>query len=163
MHAKGLQEALRVVRSKTKVPPISERVEACKTFVERAKKRVQRAQEVMDKALAQRIVHEEEVAEGERRLALLQAEAATPGPDPIPQVMQLQQQIDSLVRERDALRANVVAATVPQDKPGQWMGDGQRSTIRRENSIHAHQPSGFGGLAQRKKLRAPERDGVWRR
>ena len=52
VHAKGLQEALRVARSKTKVPPISERVETCKTFVERAKKRVQRAQEVMDMALA---------------------------------------------------------------------------------------------------------------
>ena len=55
---KGFQEALQVARSKTKVPPISERVEVCKTYVERAKKRVQRAQEVMDKALAQRIVHE---------------------------------------------------------------------------------------------------------
>ena len=127
VHAKDLQEAFRVARSKTKVPPISERVEACKTFVEKAKKRVQRAQEVMDKALAQRIVHEEEVAEVERRLALLQAEVATPGPDPIVQVTQLQQQTDSLVRERDALRANAVAATVPQDKPAQWMGNGPPS------------------------------------
>ena len=37
VHAKGLQDALRVARSKTKVPPISELVEACKTFIERAK------------------------------------------------------------------------------------------------------------------------------
>ena len=128
VHAKGLQEALRVARSKTKVLPISERVEACKLFVERAKKwSSERAQEVMDKAHAWRIVHEEEVAEGERRLALLQAEVATPGPDPNVQVTQLQQQIDSLVRERDALRANAVAATVPQDKPVQWMGNGPPS------------------------------------
>ena len=41
--------------------------------------------------------------------------------------MQLQQQIDSLVRERDALRANAVAATVPQDKPGQRMANGPPS------------------------------------
>ena len=40
---------------------------------------------------------------------------------------QLQQQIDSLVRERDALRANAVAATVPQNKPAQWMGNGPPS------------------------------------
>ena len=74
-------------RRETKVPPTSERVEACKTFVERAKKRVQRVQEVMDKALAQRIVHEEEVAEGERRLALLQERPQYP----VPQVTQLGQ------------------------------------------------------------------------
>ena len=72
-------------------------------------------------------MHEEEVAEGERRLALLQAGATIPGPDPTPQVTQLQQQIDSLVRKRDALRANAVAATVPQDKPAHWMGNGPPS------------------------------------
>ena len=46
----------------------------------------------------QRIVHEEEVAEGEHRLALLQAEAAIPGPDPIPQVMQLQRSNPTLAK-----------------------------------------------------------------
>ena len=115
----------------------------------------------MDKAFAQRIVHEEEVAEGDRRLALLQAEAAIPWPDPIPQVTQLQQQIDSLVRERDALRANAVAGD-SATRQARTM-DGQRTSIRREHSTHAHQPAGFGGLAQRQKLRAPECDGVWRR
>ena len=68
----------------------------------RVPRRVQRVQEVVDKALTQRVVvHEEEVAEGERRLV----EAAQPEPFGITSVTKLQQQIDALVRERDALRA----------------------------------------------------------
>ena len=60
-----LQAAFRIARTKTRVAPVSKRVEACKLFLERAKKRVQRAQEVVDKVLTQRAVHEEEVAQGE--------------------------------------------------------------------------------------------------
>ena len=137
MHTKSLQAALRSTRAKTRVLPVSERVETCKMFVDRAKKRVQRAQDVVDKALSQKAVHEAEVAEGERRMALLQAEAAQPA-----HVTELQQQIDALVRERDALRASLFQ-------------DGKYTS-------HAHRPSGFGGLAQ-PQLRAPERNGVRRR
>ena len=35
-----LQEALRGARAKSKVAPVNERVEACKSFIERAKKRI---------------------------------------------------------------------------------------------------------------------------
>ena len=75
VHTKGLRAALRVARAKTRVVPVSEQVEACKLFLKQPNKRVQRAQEVVDKALTQRPVHK-----GERRLALLQAEAAQPEP-----------------------------------------------------------------------------------
>ena len=46
---KPLQEALRVVQARASVLPIQERVDSCKLFLERAKKRVQRAQEVIDR------------------------------------------------------------------------------------------------------------------
>ena len=95
VHAKGLHEALRTARERSKLPP-AERVESCKKFLDRAK-RVVRAQDVIDKATAQKKVHEEEVAEEERRLAQLQAEASKISEVP-PQVV-LQGQIDALIRE----------------------------------------------------------------
>ena len=64
VHTKSLQAALRSARTKTRVLPMSERVDACKMFMERAKKRVQRVQEVVDKALSQKAVHEAEVRRG---------------------------------------------------------------------------------------------------
>ena len=57
MHAKSLHEALRIARARSTLPPVAERVV--------------RAQDVIDKATAQKKIHEEEVAEGERRLAHL--------------------------------------------------------------------------------------------
>ena len=51
VHAKALQDALRVVQNKAKLPPIQDQVESCKTFLERARKRVLRAQVVMDRAI----------------------------------------------------------------------------------------------------------------
>ena len=65
-------------------------------------------------------MHEAEVTEGERRLALLQAEAAQPAPVGICHVTELQQQIDALVRDREALRASPV-------KDGKWTGNGPPS------------------------------------
>ena len=65
-------------RAKSKMPPVHKRQESCKTFLERARKRVIRAQEVIDRALELKAIFETEVAEGERRLELLQAEAANP-------------------------------------------------------------------------------------
>ena len=75
VHARGLQEALRIARNKSKLPSASERVELCKKILDRARQRVSRAQDVIDKATAQKAVHEAEVAEGERRLAQVQVEA----------------------------------------------------------------------------------------
>ena len=60
------------------------------------------------------------MAEGERRLAVLQAEVAQPAPAVISHVTELQQQIDVLVRERDALQASPV-------KDGKWTGNGPPS------------------------------------
>ena len=52
VHAKGLHEALRIARARSKLPPVAERVESCKKFLDRARQRVVRAQDVIDKATA---------------------------------------------------------------------------------------------------------------
>ena len=118
VHAKGLQEALRIARARSTLPPVAERVESCKKFLDRARQRVVRAQDVIDKATAQKKIHEEEVAEGERRLAQLQAEASKPV-EVHPQVSTLQSQIDALIRERDAGRSELES-----ERRDKWMGAG---------------------------------------
>ena len=80
----------------------SERVESCKKFFDRARQWVSRAQDVIDKATAQKRVHEAEVAEVERRLAQLQVEATKPVGEVPPQVSVLQGQIDSGTRRRSS-------------------------------------------------------------
>ena len=111
IHAKGFREALRIARARSKLPPVSERVEPCKKFLDRARQRVVRAQDVIDKA-AQKNSHDEEVAEGGRRLAQLQAEVEVP-----PQVSVLQGRIDALIRERDAGRT-----VLESERRDKWMG-----------------------------------------
>ena len=76
VHAKALQDALHVAQNKAKLPPIQDQVESCKTFLERARKRVLRAQVVIDRAIEQKAIYELEVAEGQRRFEALQVEAA---------------------------------------------------------------------------------------
>ena len=77
-------------------------MDSCKLFLERAKKRVQRAQEVIDRACEQKILYEAEVVEGEERLAKLVVEAANIQSPPVvtPQVSELQARIDALVVAR---------------------------------------------------------------
>ena len=122
---KPLQEALRVAQTRASVPPIQERVDSCKLFLERAKKRVQRAQEVIDRACEQKVLYEAEVVDGEERLAKLVAEAANIQSPPVvvPQVSELQARIDALVVERDALRSGH-GIHVPAPVQGTWMGCG---------------------------------------
>ena len=72
---------------------------------------------MIDKAIAQR-KHEEEVAEGEQRLAQPQAEASKPAEVP-PHVSILQSQIDALIRERDAGRSELKS-----ERRDKWMGAG---------------------------------------
>ena len=69
-----LQEALRVAQTRASVSPIQERVDSCRLFLERAKKRVQRAQEVIDRVCVQKVLYEAEVVDGEEKLAKLVAE-----------------------------------------------------------------------------------------
>ena len=124
-HANPLKEALRVAPARASVRPVEERVESCKFFLERAKKRVERAQAVVDRAREQKALYEAEVAEGEARYAKLLAEAAIVDAPPVvsPQVTELQERINALVLERDALRAAPVIRGIPKEVQGTWMGD----------------------------------------
>ena len=127
IHAKSLHEALRVARNKTKLPPIQEQVESCKSFLERARKRVLRAQAVIDRAVEQKAVCEKEVADGEVRLEALRAQGTNPPPLAVSSlVSELQQKIDNLVKERDALRPCPDDVGVPKISH-KWMGQGPPS------------------------------------
>ena len=121
-----LKDALRVVRAKSKVHPVKERVEACKGFIERAKKRLTRTEAVISRAHEQKSIFEAEVRDGEARLLQLQAELdAQPEPvGPSPSVAELQRKIDQLVQERDALKV------YPKQLPGVWMADGAPMALK---------------------------------
>ena len=93
---------MRIAQNKSRLLSVSERVESCKKFLERAWQSVSRAHYVLDKATAQKTVHEAEVAEGDCRFAQLQMEALKPVGEVLPQVSILQGQIIALIRERDA-------------------------------------------------------------
>ena len=125
--SEAVHEALRVARNKTKLPPIQEQVESCKSFIERARTRVLRAKAVTDRAIEQKAVCEKEVADGELRLEALQAQGANPPPPVVSSlVSELQQKIDTLVEERDALRPcpDEVGVHKNSDK---WTGQGPPS------------------------------------
>ena len=83
---------------------MADRVESCKLFTARAQRRVTRAEEVTKRAQEQRAVYVAEVEEAQQRLLSLQEEAAHPFPVVVPEVGELQKQIEELVRERDLLR-----------------------------------------------------------
>ena len=120
VHAKPLVEALKAARAKSRVLPVTERLVACRNFLERARKRVARAEELIAKATEQKSAFVLEVQEAEERLQQLEAEAAKPAPPSVPTVTELQRRIEELVRERDALRVNV-------PMHGVWSGDGPPS------------------------------------
>ena len=86
---------------------------------------MERAQAVVDRAREQEAVYEAEVAEGEARYAKLLVEAATVDAPPVvsPQVTELQERVNALVLERDALRAAPVIRGIPKEVQGTWMGD----------------------------------------
>ena len=116
-HARPLLDALRVAKSRSKLPPVDERVEACRTFLERAKRRVARADEVITRAQEQKAVYVAEVEEAERGLALLQSEASVPLQSVVPEVGELQRQVSELVRERDILRSELQGKKIIRQSP----------------------------------------------
>ena len=73
-HAQPLVEALRVARAKTTVPLLQERIQSCKTFLERARQRVARAESVIARAVEQKEIYVKEVSEGESRLQTFMSE-----------------------------------------------------------------------------------------
>ena len=106
-HAKPLLDALKKARAQSKVSPVRERMESCRKFIERAKKRVMRAEDLITKATEQKAVF----------LKQLESEAAAPvSSEPV--VADLQRQINALILERDSLRG------MQKTMPGEWCSDG---------------------------------------
>ena len=58
VHAKPLHMALKAAQQRSKVGPIQERLDSCRQFIERAKKRVLRADEVIARAVEQKAIFE---------------------------------------------------------------------------------------------------------
>ena len=118
-HARPLLEALKVSKMQATALPIQDRIKACKAYLERARKRLARADAVIARALEQKSIFDGEVADGEKRLPELQL-GETQGPDlaPKPKVAELGQQIDDLVREKELLRAS--QSRIPRGQSGQW-------------------------------------------
>ena len=105
--------------------PIQERLDSCRQFIDRAKKRVLRADEVIARAV--KAIFEAEVAQAEQRLVVLQAKAVATTPAVVPepaQVKELQTQIDLLVRERDALKSATGKQVGGGEGSATWMGNG---------------------------------------
>ena len=122
-HARPLLDALRVAKTQATVPPIHDRIKACKAFLDRARKRVCRAEAVIARAVEQKTIFDGEVADGEKRLQeLLEEEVNVPVPVPSLRVAELQQQIDDLVREGELWRAS--QTRIRREQPGEWCAEG---------------------------------------
>ena len=118
-HAKHLLKALDVARARSKFALVK-RIESCKTFLERARKRVGRLEEVITRATAEKEVCMEVIAESQRRLMHLEAPVHTPPTQVDASVGALQEKVDALQEE-----VQLVAATPVFSKPDPvWMGDG---------------------------------------
>ena len=82
---------------------MNERIEACKSFIERAERFV-RTEAVIAKAQEQKAIFETELQDGEARLAQLQSLSEEQREQPVgPSVVELQRRIDQLVQEHDAV------------------------------------------------------------
>ena len=160
-HAQPLVEALRVARAKTTVPPLQERIQSCKTFLERVRQRVARAESVIARTVEQKEIYVKEVSEGESRLqTLMSEEVSVPAHVSVPSdVQELQRQIDELRRERDLWRA--AQTQIPRELQGMWCADGP-SSVREIPPMPTDHQELVARLDQRTQLRSQERIGVLR-
>ena len=92
------------------MPPLQERIESCKAFLERAKKRFSRADEVISRVLEQKAIHEAHKSPRDFLEAISIPEGRV-----VSALEDLQKQID-LVQERDGQSREEVQ--------GKWTGNG---------------------------------------
>ena len=100
---KSLQGALQKAKQSAHVPPVGERLDACHQFIERAKKRLAKADENL--LQTERAQLATELAEGQARFEALRAEAGAVPPPGAPkdagsELQRMQGVIDDLLRER---------------------------------------------------------------
>ena len=133
-------------------------MEACKKFLERAKRRVARAEEVINRAQEQRVIYMEEVEEAEKRdVGVAGGGGASLPPSSLPEVGELQRQIAELIRERDFLRQSV-STGVPQGSAGRMVL--KRHSRSDQRASNANEPPGFGRMDQQPQLRVAKRSRI---
>ena len=114
----AMQAELKRAKSAAQLQPASVRLEQCRSFIERAKKRISDLE-------AEKAIQETELKEAEVRLVRLEAEVAAPLPQATVQPAQeirtdsaqvqfLQQMVNKLQEEKDALAAELHA---PVERP----------------------------------------------
>ena len=127
-----LKESLKVAKRAAQVPPVKVQLAQCEQFVARAEKRLATHDEER-MSLVQRL------EDGKQRLQKLQEEVQSPAPAPVQppdwgaQVASLQQMVNTLQSERDALAAQIQAekadvsshGTVARRRTHQGVGPGQ--------------------------------------
>ena len=74
-HLKPLLKALEVARARSHIEPVDKRIDSCKSFLERARKRAGRLEEVIARATTEKDVCLQEIVESERRLGQLEVQA----------------------------------------------------------------------------------------
>ena len=120
---KTLEDALHKAKEGTSVPPVGVRLDSCAQFVERARRRLAKAEEEFNRVQEERAKRATELAEGLARLKSLRAEAAVPGaprcnPNPPSQdVCHLQEVIRGLQAEVATLRAATVSEGEEESVP----------------------------------------------
>ena len=106
---KTLQDALTKAQEGASVPPVGVRLDLCAQFVERARRRLAKAEVEFNCVQEERALRATELAEGLARLETLRAEAAVSGvpqvsPHPPQDVGHLQEVIRDLQAEEDLIR-----------------------------------------------------------
>ena len=148
----SLREALRKAKQAVSPGPVGERLDRCAQFIGRAEKRLQKADEALEKLQADRTILVRELAEGRARLEALRVEAsqemarpAQPVGDPVgtEDVQRLRELVEKLRSQVSSLEAG---------KEDQWRGAEELWELRQENeqlrkfrdehpdSASAHQP-----------------------
>ena len=74
-HSKPLLKALEVARARSHIEPVDKRIDSCKSFLERARKRAGRLEAVIARATTEKDVCLQEIVESERRLGQLEVQA----------------------------------------------------------------------------------------
>ena len=119
MHAKPLLRALEVARARSQTAPLDKRIESCKSFLERDRKRAGRLEEVISRGTTEK---EASTGNSGERTPFLPTEVDAQV-DAL--VGLLQEQIEGLQKERDVLLA-AATPVLPRSAPV-WMGDGPPS------------------------------------
>ena len=116
--AKGLVSALKKARAQSQSQlAIGVRLDSCRAFVERAKKRLAGAEEAVTKALSLKSAMEAELEQGLARLQSLREEAAAQPSTTIPDPMELPDDEVSRLRARVAELESAQRAEVPTELP----------------------------------------------